>query len=100
MVPRFLKIFITKLEIKYDIGLNLYLLKKLEYVSLSLLVPSLNFFLPAILHRKLPTWLLIYNVFVIILFSGLFFFLKELKFIDEIKILKFLTLYIYHLTHF
>ena len=77
--------FSTKLEIKYDIGLNLYLLKKLEYVSLSLLVPSLNFFLPAILHRKLPTWLLIYNVFVITLFSGLFFFLKELKFIDEIN---------------
>jgi class 3 adenylate cyclase len=77
--------FSTKLELKYDLGLNLYLLKKLEYISLSMLVPSLNFFLPAILHRKLPTWLLIYNLFVTLLFSGVFFFLKELKFIDEIN---------------
>jgi adenylate cyclase len=77
--------FSTKLEIKYDLGIHLYLLKKLEYFSLCLLVPSFNFFLPAILHRKIPIWLLVYNIIVTTIFSSLFLFLKDLRTIDEIN---------------
>ena len=77
--------FSSKLEIKFDIGINLFQIKKIEYLSLVFLLPSLNLFLLSILQKSLFHWMTVYSFFVVLIFSILFMFIKDLKTIDEIN---------------
>jgi adenylate cyclase len=77
--------FSSKLEIKFDIGINLLQIKKIEYLSLVFLLPSLNLFLLSILQKSLLHWITAYSTFVVLIFSLVFIFIKDLKTIDEIN---------------
>lgn len=77
--------FSTKLEIKFDIGMNLHQIKKIEYLSLVYLLPSLNLFLLSILKKSLFHWISAYSTCVVIIFSLFFILINDLKIIDEIN---------------
>ena len=77
--------FLSKLELKYDLGLNLFILKKMEYISLTLIIPSLNFFLPSILNISFKHWITGYNIIIIFIFTGLFSLINDLQTIDNIN---------------
>ena len=77
--------FSSKLEIKFDIGINLFQIKKIEYLSLVFLLPSLNLFLLSILQKSLFHWITAYSLFVVLVFSFVFIYIKDLKAIDEIN---------------
>ena len=72
--------FSSKLEIKFDIGINLFQIKKIEYLSLVFLLPSLNLFLLSILKKSLFHWITVYSLFVVLVFSIVFIYIKDLKF--------------------
>lgn len=82
--------FFTKLELKYDIGINLFLMKKFEYISLSMIMPLLNFFLLSILNVSIKNYISTINVIFIITFSGVFLFTGNVVSLDEIN-------HIYHI---
>lgn len=82
--------FFSKLEMRYEIGINLYILKKIEYMSLALIIPMLNFFLPSILNLTTKSFLSIYNFVVIIIFIFIFSINDNVKSLDEIN-------HIYHI---